>query len=965
MRHHAAQRARALAGSVLRARGVAAGLVRSPEARGSACLPAPSSSSSHPAGLPHSPFAAWTRAAREGSFSGVSTRRWSSLASASALPDAAPPAAPPPTRGRLRQMRVAELRAACAARGLDDRGRKSNLVSRLEDAEEAVAFLEPANGSTAALEHHDANAYHTLAPTHTQTALDERAASSSSSSSSSSKSRERTRVLSPNEHGIDPRSIPRYVRTLQRRLARGDANAFSDGAVNKKHKKHRLFVVGGAARDLFLGKTPRDFDLLTDASWSAIKRRARPCVVVGRRFKVAHCFEEKSDAPGKRTGAFFELVSMRGEEEEEEAFRSRDGEIEAADFERRDDAREPLSAEETYDDATVSDERALDPDVARRLRADAFRRDFTVNALAYDVESGYLYDFVGAIEDIRSRVVRTVHPSAVLSFREDPARMLRAARVAARHDFVLAGAVTSALKASAHLLRTEHTARLAGELKALLTRGFSAKAVALLWTTGALEHVAHLHATHVARAVDPATNFVAAPPGAFHIFTETQTATTEAGEDTSESHVSRSEDDLPRSASVGGALANDPRTKHALPADLPWLVHDSALTGSALTRHRRGGKRVSDATLRRVVNEDPLFKMLRALDRRVARLGDGGACSETLAMACLAAPFAVKKLGWPFLEPEETMSVRPTRRESGESGESASGSSASGSPVRRFAGARFAARLAAFAASRSEGERLAWRAAAEKRADARVAQKKELKKSDSKSASRAPSESLLERKGSGSRWERAFAAWTEEAGYAARVMQADYHLSAKHVMASALVTMHAPFLRAAPAADVLRRRAELAASSKARPGKEVDFSATAKSATFSFASPAGQKTFSAKKRRRRNEDASAVADEGLARVLRLLAAGGDTASQTASRRASRRHGAKAKAKAAAPPGGGVSVAALPGELLAFAEILCDAALEGTAVTLDDAEDALDDEEDETDAERYEVGDEDFDPDEPL
>ena len=326
-------------------------------------------------------------------------------------------------------MRVAELRAACAARGLDDRGRKSNLVSRLEDA---VAFLEPANGSTAALEHHDANAYRTLAPTHTQTALDERAASSSSSSSSSSKSRERTRVLSPNEHGIDPRSIPRYVRTLQRRLARGDANAFSDGAVNKKHKKHRLFVVGGAARDLFLGKTPRDFDLLTDASWSAIKRRARPCVVVGRRFKVAHCFEEKSDAPGKRTGAFFELVSMRGEEEEEEAFRSRDGEIEAADFERRDDPREPLSAEVTYDDATVSDERALDPDVARRLRADAFRRDFTVNALAYDVESGYLYDFVGAIEDIRSRVVRTVHPSAVLSFREDPARMLRAARVARR-----------------------------------------------------------------------------------------------------------------------------------------------------------------------------------------------------------------------------------------------------------------------------------------------------------------------------------------------------------------------------------------------------------------------------------------------------------------------------------------------------------------------------------------------------
>jgi hypothetical protein len=647
-------------------------------------------------------------------------------------------------------------------------------------------------------------------------------------------------------------------------------------------------------------------------------------VVVGRRFKVAHCFEERPDAPGKRTGEFFELVSMRGEDRAE---------------------ADETSDEENADGAkTETGDFRLPKEVSRRLRLDASRRDFTVNALAYDVESGFLYDFVGAIEDIKSGTVRTVHPSAVTSFKQDPARMLRAARVAARHDFFLAGNVVSALKASAHLLRREHTARLAGELKALFTRGFSEKAVVLLWTTGVLEHVAHLHATHVARAVDPGTNFVAAPPGAFHV-----------PEDTPSSHDVLDEDVADRDEE-GGIFSDGEDTTHPLlPADLPWAVSDDVTkkkTGSALTRHRRGGKRVSASTLRRVVRDDPLFRVLRALDRRVQRLGDTP-CSETLAMACLAAPFAVKKLGWPFLEPEADPSIEP-------------------SAVRRFASARFNTSLSHLAASRTNEERLAWRAAAERRekrfpeVSASVSGEKEKKKKNTKRERlRDQTEKRAE-----TLWRLAFAAWTEEAGHAARVMQGDYHMSAKHVMASALVTMHAPFLNAAPATNVLRRRAEWAARRRRRDGDETDFSTSAKSATFSFSVPSNSSrttlNFSSRQKGERDvddSDASSHADEGLARALRLLAGGDDgkktsnSSRRRSAARGSSRGGVKTKIDRKS-----VGVAALPGELLAFAEILCDAALDGSAAcVVPDADEA----EGERQAARYEVGDDEFDPDEPL
>ena len=221
---------------------------------------------------------------------------------------------------------------------------------------------------------------------------------------------------------------------------------------------------------------------------------------------------------------------------------------------------------------------------------DCRRRDFTMNALAYDVQSGLLYDFCGGLDDIDTRIVRTVHRDGpVTSFSEDPARMLRAVRLAARHDFHFAGNVLSAMKASAHLLRKENSARLAGELKALLTRGYSTKAVKLLWETGVLEHVLHLHATHIARAIDPHTTFVAAPPGAF-VFAEGDGVVdlVQTG-----GHTSHNQD-LLRGGKEQGSSDGD--RAGSIPLDAPWAESGdqnslgSHKTGSSLTRHGRGGK---------------------------------------------------------------------------------------------------------------------------------------------------------------------------------------------------------------------------------------------------------------------------------------------------------------------------------------------------------------------------------------
>ena len=510
----------------------------------------------------------------------------------------------------LRRMRLSELRGLCVTRGLDAFGKKEVLVSRLATMDDGDDEAR-SHGAVSIQSEKDLSSF-LKDQTHTW------AVPSRKPQTDRGDPTNHERILTPAEHGIDASLIPKYVRALQKKLQRDSRNADSSenavsssgtGKQTESNSGCRLFVVGGAVRDLYLGKTPRDFDLLTDATWGQIKRRAKPVVVVGRRFKVAHCFEGNDNGGGgdrgygnrgnghvQRSGTFYELVSMARYGGDADAADAADADEEGSDNDA--DAGGDVLLKNLRKGAGLSQSPRSASAIAHhtRLTLSAFivpdcrRRDFTMNALAYDVQSGLLYDFCGGLDDIDTRIVRTVHRDGpVTSFSEDPARMLRAVRLAARHDFHFAGNVLSAMKASAHLLRKENSARLAGELKALLTRGYSTKAVKLLWETGVLEHVLHLHATHIARAIDPHTTFVAAPPGAF-VFAEGDGVVdlVQTG-----GHTSHNQD-LLRGGKEQGSSDGD--RAGSIPLDAPWAESGdqnslgSHKTGSSLTRHGRGGK---------------------------------------------------------------------------------------------------------------------------------------------------------------------------------------------------------------------------------------------------------------------------------------------------------------------------------------------------------------------------------------
>ena len=700
-------------------------------------------------------FAAASTSGRPWLPSDASRARWSrGFATPPALADdlSAP--------SRLRRLRLDALRELCRSRGLDAGGRKDDLVTRLDAARASAAIDARDDADAAAKEETDGadvaeedasfadaeeNAYARLGTPAPPSVVE--------------------RILGPDEHPIRDEHLPLYVHTLARRL--------------RSHDGKRLLLVGGAVRDLLLGRVPRDFDLLTDASWRQIKNRCKPCVVVGRRFRVAHCF---SGRPGARGREMYELVSMQehervrrmraealGETESEDDFGDEFEDDEFDDDEFDDDesdaenvgakARTQLRTQTRTPRSYYASDRWI-----ARLRGNAMERDFTVNALAYDVGSRTVYDFVGALDDVDAGVVRSVvDPSR--SFSEDPARMLRAVRAACRHDFRLAANVARAIRSDAHEIRRVPSARVAGELQTLLATGHAARSVRAMWELGLLEHVMHAHATYVARAVDPDTNFVAAPPGAFEL-----------------------EEDPEASA------AFDPASEHFA----PWDAKTRRRRGSALTRHKRASKRVSDATTDVVFERDPLFRVLRALD---ATATPSEPASDELVHAALAAPFAVKKVGWPPTTPEGGRIADAVRDAVGAAAVRAYDDAAGRSDPTDERLARRVERLAANADAKAKGKERRKRRT-KKKIETEVGA--EVREGDDEGAegegasNASASAWLTASLTAEERWTLGWVAWTEEAAHVARVMREDYHVPANPhaTLSSAVLAAHLPIVRA-------------------------------------------------------------------------------------------------------------------------------------------------------------------------
>jgi poly(A) polymerase len=167
---------------------------------------------------------------------------------------------------------------------------------------------------------------------------------------------------------------------------------------------HAAYLVGGCVRDLLLGRKPKDFDVVTSATPQEIKRLFRNCRIIGRRFRLAHVFF----GPKIIETSTFRANPREVEEEETE----NGSEAESGDLLIRRD------------------------NVFGTPEEDARRRDFTINGLFYDLETGHVIDHVQGLADLEARVVRTIGDPDI-RFREDPIRILRAVKFAARCDLTI------------------------------------------------------------------------------------------------------------------------------------------------------------------------------------------------------------------------------------------------------------------------------------------------------------------------------------------------------------------------------------------------------------------------------------------------------------------------------------------------------------------------------------------------
>ncbi len=204
------------------------------------------------------------------------------------------------------------------------------------------------------------------------------------------------------------------------------------------------YLVGGCVRDMLLGFKPKDFDVATNATPEEVQRVFRRARLVGRRFRIAHV----------RFGReVIEVSTFRRQIDEDDVVHS---------YSRR-DLRDK-------DSARSADGMILRDNVWGTVEEDAFRRDFSINALYYDPIDEELLDFVGGFEDINARRLRLIG-EANIRLREDPVRILRAIRFAAKLDFDIDEDTDAAIPGAAYLISAVAPARLFDEICQLFLLG--------------------------------------------------------------------------------------------------------------------------------------------------------------------------------------------------------------------------------------------------------------------------------------------------------------------------------------------------------------------------------------------------------------------------------------------------------------------------------------------------------------
>ncbi|MCC9595826.1 MULTISPECIES: polynucleotide adenylyltransferase PcnB [unclassified Rubrivivax] len=253
------------------------------------------------------------------------------------------------------------------------------------------------------------------------------------------------------EHRIDPRLLDdnavRVVRTL-------------------KDAGHEAYIVGGAVRDLLVGLRPKDFDVATDATPEQVKALFRRAFIIGRRFRLVH------------------VIFGRGREHEV---------IEVSTFRAYFDAAaaEQVKGNEKTARGEIADQRVVVDASGRVLRdnvwgpqiEDAARRDFTINAMYYDPTTQVVVDYHGGLADSRARVLRMIGDPET-RYREDPVRIVRVVRIAAKLGFEVEPATRAPMRKMAALLNNVPPSRMFDEMVKLLQTGHALKSLAELKKQG-------------------------------------------------------------------------------------------------------------------------------------------------------------------------------------------------------------------------------------------------------------------------------------------------------------------------------------------------------------------------------------------------------------------------------------------------------------------------------------------------
>ena len=235
--------------------------------------------------------------------------------------------------------------------------------------------------------------------------------------------------------------------------------------------KFDAYLVGGGVRDLLLGRVPKDFDIGTSAHPNEVKRIFRNCWIIGRRFRLAHV---KFGLKTIEVATFRRQVTAAEAEAAKPAAADPDPSV-ARDQQRLAEVRvrPPIRRDNTFGTA----------------EEDAFRRDFTINALFYDISTFSVIDYVGGMDDLKARIIRCIgDPNE--RFVEDPVRMIRALAFAARLDFELDPPVHRAIRRHKDEINNAAPARLIEELYKILRSGCAAATFRALSDTGLLMSLA-------------------------------------------------------------------------------------------------------------------------------------------------------------------------------------------------------------------------------------------------------------------------------------------------------------------------------------------------------------------------------------------------------------------------------------------------------------------------------------------